>query len=70
MVSFEFFIDIILLEAQWLWDGLSLISTGNISWREGKGSWWLWLTTLPPSTEMKSGRLNLLEPLGPVQGLL
>jgi hypothetical protein len=68
MVSLEFFIDIILpaaLMALGLTQPLTEMSTRNISWGVKTDN----LTTYVP-TVLKFGSLNLLEPYGPVMGLL
>ena len=70
MVSLEFFIDIILPAALWLWGRLRLLtemSTRNISWGVKAAGVLDWPYHLHVPIVMKSGRLNFLGPSGPVQ---
>jgi hypothetical protein len=72
--SLEFFIDLILPATVWAWGPASNRNEYHeyfLGGGGGKGSRWIGLTTLPPScADWKSGSLNILESLGPVQACM
>jgi hypothetical protein len=74
MLPLEFFIDVILLATLWPWELTqppTEMRTRNISWGvKAAGAYGWQPDRLQVLIILKSGNLNLLEPSGPIHGLL